>query len=79
MECFFEYRDAALYALGVGACGTNAVDANELKYVYHGDGQQFIKVLIIPFPCMTFVRFISLVVAKCLLSCISFLFNDIRL
>uniref|UniRef100_A0A803MX38 MaoC-like domain-containing protein n=1 Tax=Chenopodium quinoa TaxID=63459 RepID=A0A803MX38_CHEQI len=37
-------RDAALYALGVGACGTNAVDANELKYVYHGDGQQFIKI-----------------------------------
>ncbi|XP_021737138.1 enoyl-CoA hydratase 2, peroxisomal-like [Chenopodium quinoa] len=46
-ETKYQYseRDAALYALGVGACGTNAVDANELKYVYHGDGQQFIKVL----------------------------------
>lgn len=41
----YSERDAALYALGVGACGTNAVDVNELKYVYHNDGQQFIKVL----------------------------------
>lgn len=46
-ESTFQYteRDAALYALGVGACGRDAVDANELKYVYHSDGQQFIKVL----------------------------------
>lgn len=43
-NCFFANRDVALYALGIGACGTNAVDANELKYVYHNDGQQFIKV-----------------------------------
>ncbi|XVE56240.1 hypothetical protein DITRI_Ditri03aG0222400 [Diplodiscus trichospermus] len=38
-------RDVAVYALGVGACGRNAVDADELKYVYHDKGQQFIKVL----------------------------------
>lgn len=46
-ETTYQYseRDAAIYALGIGACGTNAVDANELKYVYHEDGQQFIKVL----------------------------------
>ena len=43
-NCFFANRDVALYALGIGSCGTNAVDANELKYVYHNDGQQFIKV-----------------------------------
>ncbi|KAJ8437431.1 hypothetical protein Cgig2_031952 [Carnegiea gigantea] len=40
----FNLKDAALYALGVGACGRDAVDANELKYVYHCDGQQFIKI-----------------------------------
>ncbi|KAA8528796.1 hypothetical protein F0562_036151 [Nyssa sinensis] len=38
-------RDAALYALGVGACARNALDEDELKYVYHQDGQQFIQVL----------------------------------
>ncbi|GAV56701.1 Cu-oxidase domain-containing protein/MaoC_dehydratas domain-containing protein/Cu-oxidase_2 domain-containing protein/Cu-oxidase_3 domain-containing protein/zf-MaoC domain-containing protein, partial [Cephalotus follicularis] len=38
-------RDAAVYALGVGACARDAVDADELKYVYHEDGQQFIQVL----------------------------------
>ncbi|PPR97754.1 hypothetical protein GOBAR_AA22911 [Gossypium barbadense] len=38
-------RDVAVYALGVGACGRNAVDTEELKYVYHENGQQFIKVL----------------------------------
>ncbi|XVE94464.1 hypothetical protein REPUB_Repub02eG0011000 [Reevesia pubescens] len=38
-------RDVAVYALGVGACGRNAVDTDELKYVYHENGQQFIKVL----------------------------------
>ena len=38
-------RDAALYALGVGACARDALDKNELKYVYHQDGQQSIQVL----------------------------------
>ncbi|XP_021284596.1 enoyl-CoA hydratase 2, peroxisomal [Herrania umbratica] len=38
-------RDVAVYALGVGACGRNAVDTDELKYAYHENGQQFIKVL----------------------------------
>ncbi|KAK8465202.1 hypothetical protein PHAVU_009G020900 [Phaseolus vulgaris] len=38
-------RDAALYALGVGVCLSDAVDADELKYVYHENGQEFIKVL----------------------------------
>ncbi|XP_057811139.1 enoyl-CoA hydratase 2, peroxisomal-like [Salvia miltiorrhiza] len=38
-------RDAALYALGVGACSRDAVDDKELKYVYHQDGQQSIEVL----------------------------------
>jgi len=37
-------RDAALYALGVGVCLSDAVDADELKYVYHENGQEFIKV-----------------------------------
>ncbi|GMH04652.1 hypothetical protein Nepgr_006492 [Nepenthes gracilis] len=41
----YSERDAALYALGVGACGRDAVDTSELKYVYHENGQQFIKVL----------------------------------
>lgn len=38
-------RDAALYALGIGACSRDAVDDKELKYVYHQDGQQSIEVL----------------------------------
>ncbi|CAK8569151.1 unnamed protein product [Lathyrus sativus] len=38
-------RDAALYALGIGACASDAVDEDELKYVYHEDGQKAIKVL----------------------------------
>ncbi|XP_027354504.1 enoyl-CoA hydratase 2, peroxisomal isoform X2 [Abrus precatorius] len=38
-------RDAALYALGVGACLLDAVDTDELKYVYHENGQKCIKVL----------------------------------
>ncbi|KAK8585218.1 hypothetical protein V6N13_139153 [Hibiscus sabdariffa] len=38
-------RDVAVYALGVGACGRYAIDTDELKYVYHEKGQQFIKVL----------------------------------
>lgn len=37
-------RDAALYALGVGACSRDPVDDKELKYVYHQDGQQSIEV-----------------------------------
>ncbi|KAG4201086.1 hypothetical protein ERO13_A05G255200v2 [Gossypium hirsutum] len=41
----FTVLDVAVYALGVGACGRNAVDTDELKYVYHENGQQFIKVL----------------------------------
>ncbi|TXG74789.1 hypothetical protein ES288_1Z010500v1 [Gossypium darwinii] len=45
MMCFLLHRDVAVYALGVGACGRNAVDTDELKYVYHENGQQFIKVL----------------------------------
>lgn len=40
-------RDAALYALGIGACASDAVDEDELKYVYHEDGQKAIKVLFI--------------------------------
>ncbi|XP_020579309.1 enoyl-CoA hydratase 2, peroxisomal isoform X2 [Phalaenopsis equestris] len=46
-EVTFSYseRDAAIYALGVGACGRDAVDEKELKYVFHQDGQQFIEVL----------------------------------
>lgn len=38
-------RDVAIYALGVGACGADAVDTKELHYVYHRDGQPFIKVI----------------------------------
>uniref|UniRef100_A0A2P2KUU4 Uncharacterized protein MANES_05G141100 n=1 Tax=Rhizophora mucronata TaxID=61149 RepID=A0A2P2KUU4_RHIMU len=39
-------RDVAIYALGVGACGRDVLDANEeLKYVYHEKGQNFIQVL----------------------------------
>ncbi|GLT74402.1 hypothetical protein SLA2020_462040 [Shorea laevis] len=44
-EYTYTERDAALYALGVGACARDATDADELKYVYHENGQQFIKVL----------------------------------
>ncbi|KAK3001187.1 hypothetical protein RJ639_021892 [Escallonia herrerae] len=46
-ETTFTYneRDVAVYALGVGACARDAVDKDELKYVYHQDGQQFIQVL----------------------------------
>jgi peroxisomal enoyl-CoA hydratase 2 len=35
----------ALYALGIGACGDDAVDGKELHFVYHRDGQPHIKVL----------------------------------
>ncbi|WCJ44319.1 Enoyl-CoA hydratase 2 peroxisomal [Euphorbia peplus] len=38
-------RDAAVYALGVGACGRDAIDSHELKFVYHENGQQYIQVL----------------------------------
>ncbi|WVZ65762.1 hypothetical protein U9M48_015075 [Paspalum notatum var. saurae] len=46
-EVSFHYdeRDVALYALGVGACGDDAVDEKELHFVYHRDGQPHIKVL----------------------------------
>ncbi|XP_059285565.1 enoyl-CoA hydratase 2, peroxisomal-like [Lycium ferocissimum] len=46
-ESLYTYteRDAALYALGVGACAKDAIDDKELKYVYHQDGQEFIQVL----------------------------------
>ncbi|XP_038884421.1 enoyl-CoA hydratase 2, peroxisomal [Benincasa hispida] len=38
-------RDVALYALGIGVCCQEAVDADELKYVYNENGQEYIKVL----------------------------------
>ncbi|CAL0326972.1 unnamed protein product [Lupinus luteus] len=38
-------RDAALYALGIGVCASNAVDSDDLKYVYHENGQNHIEVL----------------------------------
>ncbi|KAL6492987.1 glycoside hydrolase 18 protein [Orobanche gracilis] len=38
-------REAALYALGIGACSEDAIDDKELKYVYHQDGQRSIEVL----------------------------------
>ncbi|PON60603.1 T-complex protein 1, beta subunit [Parasponia andersonii] len=41
----YSERDATLYALGIGACAPDAVDGDELKYVYHEKGQQFIQVL----------------------------------
>lgn len=40
-------RDAVLYALGVGACAKDAMDVDELKYVYHENGQKFVQVLFI--------------------------------
>ncbi|KAK1633037.1 hypothetical protein QYE76_007352 [Lolium multiflorum] len=46
-EVSFAYddRDVALYALGVGACGTDAVDDKELHFLHHIDGQRHIKAL----------------------------------
>uniref|UniRef100_A0A0E0M423 Uncharacterized protein n=1 Tax=Oryza punctata TaxID=4537 RepID=A0A0E0M423_ORYPU len=41
----YDERDVALYALGVGACGADAVDEKELHLVYHRDGQPHIKTL----------------------------------
>ncbi|EOA34672.1 hypothetical protein CARUB_v10022236mg [Capsella rubella] len=41
----YNERDVAIYALGIGACGQDAVDSDELKFVYHRDGQDFIPVL----------------------------------
>lgn len=38
-------RDVALYALGLGACGSDPCDSRDLAYVYHRDGQDAIKVL----------------------------------
>ncbi|KVI07720.1 Enoyl-CoA hydratase 2 [Cynara cardunculus var. scolymus] len=40
----YSERDAALYALGIGACAKDALDDKDLKYVYHEDGQQSIQV-----------------------------------
>uniref|UniRef100_A0A453DSN7 Uncharacterized protein n=1 Tax=Aegilops tauschii subsp. strangulata TaxID=200361 RepID=A0A453DSN7_AEGTS len=37
-------RDVVLYALGVRACGADAVDDKELHLVHHRDGQRHIKV-----------------------------------
>jgi hypothetical protein len=42
--CVLLRRDVALYALGVGACGADAIDEKELHLVYHRDGQPHIKV-----------------------------------
>ncbi|XP_078448204.1 enoyl-CoA hydratase 2 [Wolffia australiana] len=43
----FKYneRDVVLYALGIGACGRDALDEKELNFVYHQDGQSRVKVL----------------------------------
>lgn len=41
----YNERDVAIYALGVGACGQDAVDSDELKFVYHENGQEHIQVL----------------------------------
>ncbi|CAN6722459.1 unnamed protein product [Malus baccata var. baccata] len=41
----YSERDVALYALGIGACARDAVDVDQLKYVYHEKGQNFIQVL----------------------------------
>lgn len=41
---FCVFRDAVIYALGVGACGKDALDESELKYIYHPDGQQSVQV-----------------------------------
>ncbi|CAM8919069.1 unnamed protein product [Rhodiola kirilowii] len=41
----YNERDAVIYALGVGACGKDALDESELKYIYHPDGQQSVQVL----------------------------------
>lgn len=40
-------RDVAIYALGIGACGQDAVDSDELKFVYHRNGQDFIQVYVV--------------------------------
>ncbi|BFG17556.1 hypothetical protein CerSpe_038300 [Prunus speciosa] len=41
----YSERDVALYALGIGACARDAVDVDQLKFVYHEKGQKFIQVL----------------------------------
>ncbi|KAG6534195.1 hypothetical protein ZIOFF_008080 [Zingiber officinale] len=38
-------KDVALYALGIGTCSGDAVNEKELSYVYHKNGQKFIKIL----------------------------------
>ncbi|KAL9259675.1 Enoyl-CoA hydratase 2, peroxisomal-like protein [Drosera capensis] len=44
-EATYQYseRDAALYALGIGACARDALDGDELRFVYHENGQQLVK------------------------------------
>ncbi|CAL9240840.1 unnamed protein product [Arabidopsis halleri] len=41
----YNERDVAIYALGIGACGQDAVDSDELKFVYHRNGQDLIQAL----------------------------------
>ncbi|XP_047958636.1 enoyl-CoA hydratase 2, peroxisomal-like [Salvia hispanica] len=48
-------RDAALYALGVGACSKDAVDDKELKYVYHHESIQVLPT----FATLISVEFLS--------------------
>uniref|UniRef100_M8BCU6 Peroxisomal multifunctional enzyme type 2 n=1 Tax=Aegilops tauschii TaxID=37682 RepID=M8BCU6_AEGTA len=50
----YDERDVALYALGVGACGADAVDDKELHLVHHRDGQRHIKVPLSPLALPTF-------------------------
>ncbi|CAI8600198.1 unnamed protein product [Vicia faba] len=47
-------KSAAFYALGIGACASDDVDKEELKYVYHENNQKAIKVL------PTFAAFLTL-------------------
>jgi hypothetical protein len=44
--------------LGIGACGQDAVDPDELKFVYHRNGQDLIQVsqlIDLDLPVMCFV------------------------
>ncbi|KAL5065348.1 hypothetical protein RYX36_027085 [Vicia faba] len=42
---FYTKIGEAFYALGIGVCASDAVDKEELKYVYHENSQKAIKVL----------------------------------
>lgn len=44
-EYTYTDRDAAIYALGVGACVQDSTDTDELKYVYHDNQKESMKVL----------------------------------